>query len=122
MTGEILNKSQAAELCELVSRYKDRVTLGPSWKKRSAEDLWLKVLAQVVVVGKAAPGYVVQDSIEARKYLSFAKLSSIHNNPRRLLHIHKILRILGVRYVSKNLKKDKKSKAVAENLCLLLDA
>jgi hypothetical protein len=118
----ILTDRQAAKLCALVARYKHRGTLGRSWKGRSPDELWLKVLAQIVVVGNAGPGYIVQDSSEAKKQPSLTRLRSYRGDLALRRHIHEILRLIGTRYVGKHLRTDKKSVAAVHNFRVLMKA
>jgi hypothetical protein len=115
----ILTDRQAAKLRSLVARYKHRATLGRSWKSRRPDDLWL---AQIVVVGNAGPGYIVENSAEAREQLSLTRLNSFRGDMALRRHIHQILRLIGTRYVGKDLRKDRKSVAAVHNFRALMKA
>jgi hypothetical protein len=58
-------------------------------------------------------GYIVENSAEARKQLSLIRLRSFCGDPALRRHIRQILRLIGTRYVGKNLHKDRKSVARA---------
>jgi hypothetical protein len=79
-------------------------------------------LAQIVVVGNAGPGYIVQDSAEAKKQLSLTRLRSFRGDMALRRHIHQILRLIGTRYVGKSLRKDRKSVAAVHNFRALMKA
>jgi hypothetical protein len=52
--GRVLTESQAARLRSLARLHKPK--MGKSWRHRSPDQLWLRVLSQIVVAGNAAPG------------------------------------------------------------------
>ncbi len=120
MSG-LLTPKQAAQLRKLAFPYRRRAELGKQWNQRSEDELWLKVLGQIVVVGNARPGYVLGRSREARKQLSVARLQVLSGKARQK-HVHRILLAIGTRYVGKNWISDKKSRAAARNFQALMQA
>jgi hypothetical protein len=91
-----LSQSQAKRLKELVRFYKPQMT--SSWKKRTEDELWLRVLSQVVVAGNAAPGDTLRTSKAVRERLAFRRLKKLNPQRRRRI-IHGVLRAIGTRYV-----------------------
>lgn len=72
-----------------------------SWKKRTEDELWLRVLSQVVVAGNAAPEYTLRTSTAVKEKLGFRRLKKLSSQRRRKA-IHGVLRAIGTRYVGKS--------------------
>jgi hypothetical protein len=113
-----LTASQAVRLRQLVRHYKPQ--MGKSWRKCTENELWFKVLSQIVVAGNAAPGYVLLRSESARRILSFSRLKKLNPQRRRKI-IHQVLQAIGTRYVGKSAK-NKKTNAALHNFDALVDA
>jgi hypothetical protein len=81
-------------------------------------------LTQLVVVGKAGPGYTLQNSYEAKKQVSLARLRALRSDGALQRHIHFVLLAIGTRYVSrrKSWKKDRKAAAAVSNFRTLMRA
>jgi hypothetical protein len=114
-----LTTAQAAKLRRIIGRYKPK--MGESWKHRSDDQLWLRVLSQIVVAGNAAPGDVLRTSQAVREKLGFSQLKRLSPTARSK-RIHIVLRAIGTRYVGKNSGKNKKVKAAIRNFQALLEA
>jgi hypothetical protein len=117
-SGFYLSPSQAAHLRKLVRDYKPK--MGRSWKLRTDDQLWLRVLSQVVVAGNAAPGYTLQESTAVREKLGFSRLKKLTPRRRRKV-IHSVLQAIGTRYVGKSAK-NRKVDAALHNFNALADA
>jgi hypothetical protein len=118
VTKQILTARQALRLRELAKLYKPK--MGKSWRQRKPTELWLRVLSQVVVAGNAAPGYTLQQSRAVKERLAFSRLKKLPARRRREL-IHRVLYVIGTRYVgkkSRNLKVD----AATQNFESLVNA
>jgi len=116
----MFTSAQSRLLKELVNRYKARVEPPRSWKQRTPDELWRRVLAQIIVVGNAAPGYLLERSGGAKEAVAVRRLNRYgRNRPRLQKHLHHVLRILGTRYVGKDWRRDRKSQAAAENYLIL---
>ena len=94
--------------------------MGESWRARSADQLWLRVLSQIVVAGNAAPGYVLQNSEAVRERLGYSQLKRLSTAARRQ-RIHIVLQAIGTRFVGKK-RKNKKVEAAVHNFQALKDA
>jgi hypothetical protein len=117
----LLTEAQARTLRKLVARYKKEVRPWKSWKRRTPDELWRKVLTQVIVVGNAGPGYLLERSVEAKRQVSLARLKSFRNDRAAVKrHLHRILLALGTRYVGKSWRKDRKAHAAAQNYLALV--
>src|SRR5215470_9850076 len=99
-----LTDNQAARLRRLVRHYSPQ--MGKSWKRCTADELWLRVVSQIVVAGNAAPGYVLLRSEAAKRILSYSRLKKLSLQHRRKT-IHSVLQAIGTRYVGKSAKNRK---------------
>lgn len=117
MAKRILTQNQAARLRQVIAPYKRLVKFGKPWHRWTADELWTKVLIQLVVVGKAGPGDVLGNSSEAKKLVSLAHLKRLRTDGALQRHLHAVLLAVGTRYVSKHKswKKDKKAAAAVYN-------
>jgi hypothetical protein len=88
--------------------------MSTSWKKRTADELWLRVLSQVVVAGNAAPEYTLRTSKAVHEKLAFHRLKNLSPQRRRKI-IHGVLRAIGTRYVG-NSSKNRKVNAALHTL------
>jgi len=101
-----LTNDQAARLRQLVRHYSPQ--MGKSWRKCTADELWLRVVSQIVVAGNAAPGYVLLRSEAAKRMLSYSRLKKLSLRSRRKT-VHTVLQAIGTRYIgesSRNRKVD----------------
>lgn len=113
-----LTANQAARLQQLVRRYKPQMTT--SWKRRTEDELWVRVLSQVVVAGNAAPGDTLRTSSAVKEKLAFRRLKKL-SPPRRRKDIHGVLRAIGTRYVGESVK-NRKVDAAMHNFDQLSEA
>jgi hypothetical protein len=113
-----LTDLQTARLRKLVALYKPR--MGKSWKRRSPDQLWLRVLSQVVVAGNAAPGYTLQYAPGVRERLGYSELKKLPPRIRRC-RIHSVLKAIGTRYVGKK-PRNRKVDAALHNFDVLVSA
>src|SRR5260370_17566845 len=77
-----LTAAQASRLRKLVRHY-DKPKMGKSWKRRTVDQLWLRVLSQIVVAGNAAPGDTLRSSPAVRERLAFSRLKKLPSRLRR---------------------------------------
>jgi hypothetical protein len=113
-----LSESQAVRLRQLMRHYKPQ--MGKPWRKCNEDELWFRVLSQIVVAGNAAPGYVLRRSEAARRLLSFSRLKKLKPQRRRKV-IHSVLQAIGTRYVGKRAK-NRKVDAALHNFDALVKA
>ena len=119
MGVQLLSTQKAHELSVLAPRYKQRVKQSKSWKKMSSDELWLTVLSQVVVPGRASAGETLVASHEARQALSFARLTSIQDDKALQQHIHRVFAAIGTRWAGQSWESDAKAARAAHNLRVL---
>lgn len=98
MAGKILSKSQAARLRAIVRRYKPEMET--PWTDLTPDQLWLRVLSQIVVSGNSGPASMLRDSRAVKEKLAFARLKKLSPGRRRRV-IHSVLRAIGTRWVGK---------------------
>ena len=113
-----LTAPQAARLRTIVRRYKPQMTT--SWRRRTPDELWLRILSQIVVAGNAAPGDTLRASQAVKEKLAFHRLRKLPPKRRRKV-IHAVLRAIGTRYVGSSVK-NRKIDAALHNFKALADA
>ncbi len=113
---------QAARLRKAVRRYKNRVKLRKPWNRLTDEELWRKVLGQVVVIGRAEPGDRLQHNSKMKNKVSVKRLSRFQTDADLQRYLHELFVKLNVRYVGTDWKKDWKSKASVKNFRILMAA
>jgi hypothetical protein len=94
--------------------------MGRSWKHLTTDQLWLRVLSQIVVAGNAAPADMLVNSEAVKEKLSFSRLKRLRPRQRRQL-LHSVLRAIGTRYVGKQAP-NRKVDAAVHNFNALADA
>ncbi len=110
-----ISDSQAARLRKAVKRCKGKVRLGKPWTGWKDDELWIKVLGQVAVIGRAAPGERLQHDPKFTSKVSLKKLRSFRNDADLQKYLHEQFVKLKVRYVGGNWKKDWKAAASMKN-------
>ena len=120
MTPQFLTSSQAARLQKAAKRFKSKVNPGKPWNKWTDEELWLKVLGQIAVVGRAEPGERLQHDPRIGRKVSIKKLSRFRTDTELQKYLHKVFVSLGVRYVGRNWRNDKKAAAGVKNFRRLM--
>jgi hypothetical protein len=123
-----ISKSQAARLKRAARRYK-KMKLRKPWKKRTDDDLWRKVLGQVVVIGRAEPGERLQRNPKIGSEVSIKKLNGKSDAAlRKYLHKFflnkKFFPKIHVAYVGRKQgwRNDWKAEASARNFKVLMGA
>lgn len=94
--------------------------LGKPWTKWKDDELWRKVLGQIVVVGRAEPGERLQHEPKIGRRVSIKKLSRFRSDTELQKYLHEIFVSLGVRYVGRNWRSDKKAAAGVKNFRKLM--
>jgi hypothetical protein len=90
-----------------------------NWRSLLNNDIWLNIVAQVMVVGGSKPFEKFDNSDNLKKQIAFETLLKIEDQISLKKTINQVLRAVGTRYVSKNLQKCAKTKALAHNFNLL---
>ncbi|MCO8588745.1 hypothetical protein [Burkholderia multivorans] len=115
-----LTPDQLSEFRRINERFGHLVQLPPAetWHSMNEHQIWLRVVSQVVVVGRAAPAERLKDE-ETQQALDFAALSSMPA-ARATKRIGEALARIGTRMVSKEQPEaSPKVKALAKNLAFL---
>jgi len=110
-----LSASQAARLQKIARCYQRNVKLGKPWNKRTDDELWRKVLSQIVVVGKAEPGIELEHNPKVGKKIAIKKLKRFRSEKELQKYLHQVFVKLGVRYVGRDWKSDRKAAAAVRN-------
>ena len=99
-------------------QYGNRIILPASddWEKKTDDDIWLRVVGQVVVVGKADPAKKLKIT-GIRERISWSRLSVMQAGVEH--EIWEVLKDIGSRYVGKTLSNCPKTKAIHQNLLVL---
>lgn len=116
--GFHLTDRRAARLRKIVRHYRPEMT--SSWRRRTEDQLWLRVLSQIVVAGNAAPEVTLRTSNAVREKLAFRRLKKLSLKRRRKV-IHSVLRAISTRYVGSSLR-NRKVDAALHNFNQLVKA
>jgi hypothetical protein len=111
-------------LRKAAKRFKGKVKVGKPWNKWTDEELWLKVLGQIAVVGRAEPGERLQHDPKIGRKVSIGKLNGFHSDAALQKYLHEFLVGIAARYVSKKKgwEKDRKARAGVYNFRALMKA
>lgn len=115
-----LSAAQSVQLCRIARRYKNNVKLGKPFSRWTDDELWLKVLGQVAVVGKAEPGERLQQDPKVKRQVSVRKLRRFQSDAQLQKYLHGVFLDLGVRYVGNSRKNDRKAAAAMKNFRTLM--
>ena len=116
-----LSARQAAQLQKIARPYKKQVKLGKPWEERTDDELWRKVLSQIVVVGRAEPGIRLEHDPNVKRQVSIKRLKRFQNDGELQKYLHGVFVELGVRFVKRNWKTDAKTIAAVKNFRKLTD-
>jgi hypothetical protein len=111
-----ITKKKLADFKNIVDTYKKKTDfpVKDAWKKLDNNNLWLRLVGQVNVVGGVDGNdrfFKRPDLLQRLKFTSLAKL----NDDELQFTINAVLRDAGIRYASSTLDKCKKSKALVHN-------
>jgi len=90
-----------------------------NWKYLSNNDIWLRFITQVMVVGSSAPAERFMQNSKLKRSVSYNKLSKIEDKKCLEKKINNVLREVGTRYASQSSEKCKKTQALVHNLKVL---
>jgi hypothetical protein len=85
------------------------------WRRCTNNDIWLRFVYQVGVVGGSAPVDALAANKALRSMVSYARLKKMPSRTSRARAINTVLRIAGIRYASSEPEKCKKTQALARN-------
>jgi hypothetical protein len=115
----MLTATTVKKLNAIVNKYKAIIPApeAETWKIKSDGELWVSVLVQIAVVGKAASGHALKNTLHDSNdwYAALLKMDS----KVRLKTIHRLFREAGVRYAAEEISKCKKSAAANYNFEVL---
>lgn len=90
-----------------------------NWKKMSNKEIWWKIIESVIVVGKSEPVVKFNNRSDLKRLVSYNKLSVLDDTNEITMRINSVLRQVGTRYASKNIRNCKKTRALVHNLKVL---
>jgi hypothetical protein len=91
-----------------------------NWKSKSNNEIWLKVIEQVMLVGRSSPAEKFSKDSDLQKIVSYDELLKIKDDENRLKKvINYVLRKVGTRYASASIEKCRKTKALVHNFKVL---
>jgi len=117
-----LSAKQASALRKMVRPFRHKGRLGKPWTGRTQDELWRRVLSQIVVVGRAEPGYRLQHDRKIARQLTIRKLRAFKTEAELRKHLHQIFVSIGVRYAGESWRTDKKALAGTRNFHVLQEA
>lgn len=92
-----------------------------NWKAQTNNDIWLKVVTQVIAVGSSTPVHRFIKRLDFKQQVSYNKLIDIESQEALERTINRVLRAVGTRYASSDISKCRKTKALAHNLTVFKD-
>jgi len=90
-----------------------------NWQHLSNNDIWLRLVSQVIVVGNSTPAEKFNQDSRLKKLVSYHRLSKLNDENSLGKGINYVLREVGARYASRSPEKCKKTQALVHNLKVL---
>jgi len=87
-----------------------------NWKKLSNNDIWLRVIRQVIVVGNSDPVGKFDNDRDLQKRVRYERLAKIKTQSQLEKDVNSVLRAVGARFASRSVKKCRKTQALVHNL------
>ncbi len=115
----MLNETAVARLRAVAEQYRNEIDkpVPENWAEKDNHSLWAAVLVQIAVAGKEAGGKALAAALSTKE--AWHNALSRMTRPERANEIHRQLRAAGVRYVSAEIDKCKKTKAATYNFDVL---
>lgn len=88
-----------------------------AWRRKSDNDIWLQVISQIVVVGRAAPASLLYEPSIGRR-IAWARVRRTSESEAAQT-IWQVLREIKARYAGKNRRSCRKTAALVRNLAFL---
>ncbi|HVP77429.1 MAG TPA: hypothetical protein VMV04_06000 [Thermodesulfobacteriota bacterium] len=90
-----------------------------NWKAMTSNEIWLDFVAQIIVIGGSAAAQRFYDRADLQKLISYRGLLSLENTMEIKKAINHALREVGSRYACKDIRRCKKTHALAHDLKIL---
>jgi len=105
----------------ITKKYKSRtyVEKKDRWKKLSNDQLWDKLVVQVMVIGSSDGYDRYEERPDLQKIIKFTNLLKLNDESVIAKKINFVLREAGIRYASKSLNKCNKTQALVHNFKIL---
>jgi len=98
---------------------KTKVPVEDNWRSRTSNEIWLEIVAQVVVVGRSEPWEKLKGDVKLLRQVSYENLVQIQDPCELRSVINSVLLRVGARYASSDVSKSIKAKALAHNFNVL---
>lgn len=95
---------------------KTKVPIKDNWKEMTNNEIWLAIVAQVMVVGRSSPYEKFIKRRDLQNKISYQSLLKITDETELAKTINHVLLVVGTRYASKELSKSIKTKSLVHNL------
>jgi len=90
-----------------------------NWQLLTNNDIWLHIVAQVIVVGGSRPFDRFNANVELKDKVAYEYLSQLENEEKLRNTVNEVLCAIGARYASSDASKCKKTNALVHNLKML---
>jgi hypothetical protein len=90
-----------------------------NWQSLTNNDIWLYVVAQVMVVGRSSPYEKFSKSAELKNEIAYETLAHIEDEEEIKRKINHVLLAVGTRYASSDISKCAKTRALVHNFKVL---
>ena len=91
-----------------------------NWESKTNNDIWVDIITQVIVVGRASPGEEFLKNENLKKEISYDNLLNLKDEEIRE-KIHETLRLVNTRFVGDDVYKCAKTNALVYNFDILKD-
>lgn len=95
--------------------YQTKIPQKNNWLGLSENDIWLRFIIQILIIGSSTPAEKFNNSISLRERVSYSSLQRLETDIEKMEAIHYVLRKIGCRYVGDNIDKGWKVKSLANN-------
>jgi hypothetical protein len=90
-----------------------------NWKRMTSNEIWQDFFGQIIVIGGAEAAQRFYKRPDLLKLISYRRLSNLNNATQIKKAINYVLREVGSRYACKDIKRCKKTQALAHDLKIL---
>lgn len=86
-----------------------------NWIGLSENDIWLRFITQILIVGSYAPAEKFENNIKLKEMVNYSTLQKLKKDEDKMKAIHFVLREIGCRYVGEDMNKGWKVKSLTYN-------
>jgi len=116
-----INKRHLKRFQEIKNLFysKTKIPKEDNWKTWTDNDIWLHMVAQVILVGRSKPAEKFEKDTKLKGKVAYEKLMQIKTKDEMKKTINEVLRAVGTRFASSEISKCKKTDALAYNFKIL---